>query len=110
MTLRHALPLHVSVPGMLPLPPNQTRLRLELAQLMPIGAPSASLVTLVTHGKFARPFSKGVSTEKPMKLDEGASSTTRTKWSSSGRLSLGIGLAWKNCVASVGATLVQATF
>jgi len=56
MTLRQALPLHVSLFGTLLLPPNQPRLRLELVQLMPTGPPSASLVTLVVHANRSRPF------------------------------------------------------
>src|ERR1700680_5247708 len=105
MTLRQALPLHVSVFGMQLLPPNQARLRLELVQLMPTGPPSASLSTLVTHANFARPCPKGASSSKPMKFDQGALSTMRQKYSFSGRYAFGIGLAWTNCVASVGATL-----
>ena len=58
MTLRQALPLHVSLFGMQLLPPNQGRLRFELVQLIPSGLPSASLLTLVTHGNLARPCPK----------------------------------------------------
>ena len=44
-----------------------------------------------------------------MKFDEGALSTKLQKYSPSGRYAFGIGLAWTNWVASVGATLGQTT-
>src|SRR3979409_1686649 len=110
MTLRQAAPLHVSLFGMQLLPPNHARLRLELAQLMPTGPPSASLSTLVTHGNFARPCPKGASSSKPMKFDQGALSTVVQKYWSTGEYSFGIGLACMNCVASAGATRGQSTF
>src|ERR1700753_2435320 len=110
MTLRQAAPLQVSSFGIELLPPNQARLRLELVQLMPTGPPSASFLTSVTHGHFARPWPKGVPTWKPMKFEEGAWSTQLHKYSSGGKKWLGIGLAWMNCVESVGATLGQTIF
>ena len=44
-----------------------------------------------------------------MKFDAGALSTKPQKYSSGDRNAFGIGLAWTNCVASVGATLGQTT-
>src|ERR1700758_4713131 len=110
MTLRQAAPLQVSPFGIELLPPNQARLRLELVQLMPTGPPSASFAMSVTHGNFARPLPKGALTWKPMKSKEGASITRSQKYSSTGRKWFGIGLAWMNCVESVGATLGQTIF
>src|ERR1700751_1269807 len=107
MTLRHAAPLQVSPFGIELLPPNQARLRLELVQLMPTGPPSVSFATSVTHCNLARPLPKGAPTWKPMKLKEGAPSTRSQKYSSGGRNWFGIGLAWMNCVESVGTTLGQ---
>src|SRR5260221_604569 len=110
MTLRQALPLHVSLFGTLLLPPNQPRLRLELVQLMPTGPPSASLVTLVVHANRSRPLLNGASSEKPMKFDDGACSTAEQNCSSTGMKLFANGLAWINRVASVGMTLDQVTF
>ena len=59
MTLRQALPLQAPVFGTLLLPPNQTGLRLELVQLIPTGAPSASLSRFVTQASLERPCQKG---------------------------------------------------
>src|SRR5258708_32363734 len=108
MSLRHAMPLHVSLFGIQWLPPNHGLLRLALVQSMPTPWPSASLSTLANQARLPSALLKGLSTWKPMNEAHGACSTTRQKYSSSGSVAFGIGLEFTNSVASVGTTAGQA--
>src|SRR5947209_8175820 len=108
ISARQALPLQSSVGGIHWLPANHGRFMLDEVHSIPMGLPSASLATLVRHGRSGLlPSGNGASTRKPTKLCQGATRLKSQKYSSSGAVQPRMGPIAMYLVRLTGSTLCQ---